>query len=122
GRRDDSYCALGVERAWALRARRPRRLVGVWCRLHRRQPHPALGDRLERSTFAQRPLAYIVEVPTGPWAGHARQLSVLRGKAPLSERPASKRPPAYRDRVSPLLNTENSSHSPWAASGTPFAK
>src|SRR5262249_41325798 len=47
-------CALGVERARALLARRPRRLVGVRCRVHRRQRHAALGDRLERWPFAQR--------------------------------------------------------------------
>jgi hypothetical protein len=39
------------ERAWGLRARRPRRLVGLRGGVHRRQRLSALGDRLARSTF-----------------------------------------------------------------------
>jgi hypothetical protein len=76
---DGSYCALGVERARRLRARRPRRLVGLRCRVHRRQRLSALGDRLERSTFAQRALAHVVEVHGLPMAS---SLSLLTHPAP----------------------------------------
>ena len=58
GRRNDFYRALRIERTRALRARRPRRLVGLRCGVHRRQHLSTLGDRLEPLTFAQRRLAY----------------------------------------------------------------